>query len=240
MTALRLSPSKYVNGVRGAIGEDLTPAQLQPLILLLLVKSAEVREVAAGVQSYVTQVRGMAENEYAAVLESVVRDLDRYDDRLGAYLEWVNAKIAEGEGDSVDAGAPVERPLLWGEFPKGGRTGGDPLCMDPEQCAQTFSDLATPVMVMNELAVLGEFTTENWQALFADIEENARAAGEILAGPAAEPTAEALQWLVENSPANMIRELAQDVAKAKASPLKMALIGGGVALGGLALFRLLK
>lgn len=214
----RIDVPAFVKAVRPKNPEELTPADLQAFLLFLIADAALVKQsildfVLAGGAGKI-----VIDDDKMEVVKQIENDIVLYQERLNTYLEYVNEEIAEGAGGAGGAAIPVVNPLLRGRFPKTHRLPGgndDVLCHEGEDCYDTYPDIATAAIVRNELVEFEIFNRYHQEQFLRDIEENGE---KILAAPSI--------VLEKALPSN--------------APWKWALWGGGVSVGLLALYKLLK
>lgn len=173
---MRIKVDEFVKALRPEHPDALTPAQLQPFVLYLLVEVEREQEM-------LLEAKGIANSEQYATVESIQRDVDRFRDRLTAYADYLSEAITERQGNNALEGQPVSLPLFRGYYSEGFRKGvllpggfkQSPLCFGgPESCEKSTPDIATIAIIRNQLDefhVADEFAT---QQLFEDLEKSAK------------------------------------------------------------------
>lgn len=171
---MRVDITQFLKATRPADASKVTPADLQPLLLFLLVRAEELQPILLEAKG------GTFSSDKQAVLDGVQKELDEYRERLYIYLAYVNEKIGEGFGGDQEEAIGVVNPILRGRYSKSMQLPGPqlPIC-DPRHdlaCYDSVPDLATLIIIRNELAEFTDFEQHQYEQLFRDLEANGRRA----------------------------------------------------------------
>jgi len=225
----RIDVTQFVNGIRPSNPQQLTPADLQPFLLYLLVELANTVPALLEARSMTTT------DAEAKALDSVERDFENFQARVESYLEFINEAIAQNPGDPKLA-QPVVRPLFRGRFPESFKQPDqktDGLCFDPKRCYSTVPDIANLAIIRNELIEYDLYEEEQQIQLLRDISDNAKELGsEIATAGAGSSVLDFYQQYFEG--------YVKGYKKSAAYRAKWGLYGAGAALGVVALYKLLK
>lgn len=220
----KIDITKFVRAVRPSNPEALTPADLQPFLLYW-------GNEAAATTPLVLEARGISLTDaQQQVVDGIYTELAYYMFRLSGYLSYVNAEVAEGNAGNAEASQPVVRPLFRGLFPESFKTDKtDGICEDPDRCYSTVPDIATLAIIRNQLTEFGYVVEEQQLQLLRDIAENTQEIGSNIASAGGgSPILDFYRKYMENYQSDAI------------APVKVGLLGASLALGGIALYKLLK